>query len=520
MSPTRRIILNILATYGRSLFALVLGLFSGRWLLMSLGATDYGLYGLVGGLTAFITIFNSLLGGAIGRFYALAIGEAQNGNNRESGLRNCQGWFSVALAIHTVIPCVLMIVGHPIGIWLIRNWLIIPPERIVDCVWVWRFVCVSCFVGMINVPFSAMYIAKQYIVELTVYSVVQTVANFSILAYMVSHPRDWLVFYAGFTCLGVVIPQLIICFRAWRVFPECRFVLSECASSMRIRKLLSYCIWQAFGTFSGIIRGQGIAILVNKYFGPKVNAAMALAGTVNHHSTSLVTAMQGAFTPAITTAFGAGDMKLAHALSYRACKFGLLLALLFVLPLSVELEEVLRLWLTTPPPYTTGLCWCMFFILLADKSTLGHMIAVNASGKIALYQVILGGFLILSLPMAWIGVVLGYGVYAIPAALVLTMVACSLGRVWMARSRTGLSARYWFSKVLLPIVFVSAMSGAVGLLPMCCMHPSLVRVIITTICVESLFLPLSWRFSLNAAERVFVSDRFLGLLQRIRGLHG
>ena len=517
MSPTRRIILNILATYGRSLFALVLGLFSGRWLLISLGDTDYGLYGLVGGLTAFIAIFNSLLGGAIARFYALAVGETQKGNDQKAGLRNCQGWFSVALAIHTVIPCFLMIVGCPIGIWLIQNWLIIPSERILDCVWVWRFVCVSCFVGMINVPFSAMYVAKQYIVELTVYSVVQTIVNFSILAYMVSHPRDWLVVYAGLTCLIAVIPQIIICLRALHIFPECRFVLSECVSPTRIRKLLSYCMWQAFGTFSGIVRGQGIAILVNKYFGPKVNAAMALAGTVNQHSTSLVTAMQGAFTPAITTAFGAGDIKLAHALSYRACKFGLLLALLFVLPLSIELREVLRLWLKNPPPYTTGLCWCMLFILLVDKSTLGHMIAVNASGKIALYQVILGGFLILSLPIAWIGVLFGYGVYSIAVALALTMIACSIGRVLMARSRTGLSARYWFLKILWPIILVSVASGSVGLLPMCSMRPSFVRVIVTTICIEIFFLPLSWHFSLNVAERTFVSDRFRGLLLRLRG---
>ena len=520
MSPTRRIILNILATYGRSLFSLVLGLFSGRWLLMSLGATDYGLYGLVGGLTAFIAIFNSLLGGAIGRFYALAIGQAQRSLDPARGLQNCQGWFSVAVVIHTITPCFFMVVGYPTGIWLIRNWLTIPPERIADCVWVWRFVCVSCFVGMVNVPFSAMYIAKQYIAELTIYSVVQTLSNFCILAYMVLHPRDWLVTYAWLTCIIAVLPQLIICVRACYAFPECQFVLSARAGTARIRDLLSYCAWQAFGTFSGIVRGQGIAILVNKYFGPRVNAAMALAGTINQHSTSLVTAMQGAFTPAITTAFGAGDMKFVHALSYRACKFGLLLALIFVLPLSIELQEVLRLWLKNPPPYTTGLCWCMLLILLADKSTLGHMIAVNASGKIALYQVILGGVLILSLPLAWIGVSLGYGVYAVVGALVLTMVACSLGRVLMARSRVGLSARHWFVQVILPIVCISLVSVCAGGLPRCYMRPSFVRVMVTTICVEMVFLPLAWRFSLNVAERAFVSNRIPAVLQKLRGVHG
>ena len=61
MTANRRIFLNIIATYGRSLYALVLGLFTGRWVLMALGESDYGLYGVVAGLTVFIAFFNGLL---------------------------------------------------------------------------------------------------------------------------------------------------------------------------------------------------------------------------------------------------------------------------------------------------------------------------------------------------------------------------------------------------------------------------------------------------------------------------
>ena len=52
MTANRRIFLNIIATYGRSLYALIIGLFCGRWTLMALGEVDYGLIGVVGGLTA------------------------------------------------------------------------------------------------------------------------------------------------------------------------------------------------------------------------------------------------------------------------------------------------------------------------------------------------------------------------------------------------------------------------------------------------------------------------------------
>ena len=49
--PVRRIVLNIVATYGRSLYTLVLGVFSSRWVVMALGDVDFGLFGVVGGLT-------------------------------------------------------------------------------------------------------------------------------------------------------------------------------------------------------------------------------------------------------------------------------------------------------------------------------------------------------------------------------------------------------------------------------------------------------------------------------------
>ena len=52
MTQNRRILLNIAATYGRSLYALVCGLFISRWVLAALGKTDFGVYGVVGGMIA------------------------------------------------------------------------------------------------------------------------------------------------------------------------------------------------------------------------------------------------------------------------------------------------------------------------------------------------------------------------------------------------------------------------------------------------------------------------------------
>ena len=155
MSPNRRIALNIAATYGRSLYALALGLFTARWALMALGQVDYGLYGLVGGLIVFVGFINSILRGSVSRFYGISVGAAQKAGNEERGLEECRQWFNTALSIHTVLPFILVVVGYPLGIWAVKTFLTIPPNRVADCVWVWRFACVTCFIGVFNVPFGA-----------------------------------------------------------------------------------------------------------------------------------------------------------------------------------------------------------------------------------------------------------------------------------------------------------------------------------------------------------------------------
>ena len=150
MTENRRIVLNIVATCGRSLFALACGVFGGRWALMSLGEVNYGLHGLVAGLTVFISFFNDVLGASLGRFYALAVGRARVMG--DDGVEECRRWFSLAVLIHAILPVCLFVVGWPVGEWAIRHYLTIPPDRVAACLWVFRFSCVGCFIGMVSVP--------------------------------------------------------------------------------------------------------------------------------------------------------------------------------------------------------------------------------------------------------------------------------------------------------------------------------------------------------------------------------
>lgn len=515
MTQNRRIVLNIVATYGRSLYALVIGLFCGRWALLALGEVDYGLMGVVGGLVVFISFINGLLASAVGRFYAYTMGQVAS-SRREEGLDLMRMWFSLAVTIHTVIPIVLMAFGFPLGQWVVKNFLVVPVDRVETCMWVFRFVCISCFVAMITVPVNAMYVAKQYIAELTVYSFVTSTLNVVFLYYMLTHPDVWLLRYAFWTCLLSIAPNIIIGLRGIVLFPECKFRMRYAWDRCRFRQLLSYCGWTFVGGLGMVLRNQGIAVLVNKFYGPSTNASMSIATTVNGHSTTLVSAVQGAMTPVITSAIGAGNLEYAKVLSFRFCKFALMATLLFVIPLSLELPEVMRLWLKNPPASVTGLCFIMLMITVVDSQTHGHGIAIMAYGKIKWYQIILGGFNLLTLPLACLFCFCGGTVHYVALSCLITWTLLAYGRLYFAKVYLRMGVGDWLIRIIFPIMLVAAVTVSIASIPQFYMEASFVRVCVTTCIAAFIFLCSCWKFALDREEKDFVMLK----IQKWRMSHG
>jgi len=517
MTPNKRIALNIVATYGRSLYALVIGLFCGRWALMALGQQDYGLYGVICGLTSFIGFICSLMSCSVGRFYAVSVGARQTSENESAAIEECRKWFSTAVFLHTVVPMTLMAIGWPLGEYAIRHaWILVPADRMSAAIWAFRFTCLASLVGMMSVPLNAMYGAKQYIAELTIYSFITTTVNAFFLYYIVTHSGVWLAQYAAWMCFLDVAPGLIISIRAVKLFPECRFRFAYCLNRGRMVKLVSYAGWQAFGILGVTLRFHGLSILLNRrpVFGVMRNSSMSVAFSVASKSETLAGSMVGAFSPALFNAYGAGQMDRVRSLAFQTCKLGAFFTMIFAIPMLLEIDELLHLWLKEPPVYAAGLCWCVIFHQIIDRSAVGHMLAVNASGKIAKYQFFLGSVLIMTLPIAWLFIELDWGIYSVGWAMILTMCVCVLGRIYFARSIVGLPAAYWFRRVLFPLLLVGGASMVVGSLPKLIMEASFLRVVVTTLLCEAVLLPLAWFTLLNRSEHDYIVARLRKMKER------
>lgn len=506
MTPTQRIIANTLATYGRNLFGICLTLFSSRWVLNALGASDFGLYGLVGALVVMIGFLNGVMGLSASRHYAYAIGRSDSLPLAKDGVEEVRKWFNTAISVHTILPAILIAIGYPVGVYCIRSVLAIPPDRIQACILVFRFSLITAFISMLSVPFTAMFTAKQLITELAFFGVVSSALNFAVAFWLTQAGGDRLVLYAILMFLvhaGIPVLQSL---RAGIIFKECRIRPGYLLNAARIRELVSFAGWQLFGCFGWLLRGQGIAVLVNLFFGATVNASLSIANQVSSQAASLSAAMTGAFMPAITTAEGGGQRPRMLALSLKSCKWSAFLVLLFAMPLLLEIETVLRLWLRNPPPHAAELCSFMIIVLLADRVTDGYTTALLAQGRIAAYQVTLGSGLMLSLPLAWLFFKLGCGPVSVGYAWLLTTAFCSLGRLYFGKRQLQMAPGEWARTVLLPLLLIVACAWLAGMAVIHGMPPGFRRVLVTSIVTMAVSLGVGWRVVVNAQERSVLTD--------------
>lgn len=482
MTESKRIIFNTAATYARSVYALLLGLFSSRWVFNALGERDMGLFGVVGSMIVLVVFLNNVMSAAVSRFYAFSIGEAKAMQNDAAGIYHVGKWFNVAFSTHTFLPLLLIATGYPIGIYAIHNgWIVVPPDRIDACVWVFRCSMISAFIAMVSVPYLAMYRAYQFIAELSFWGLLSSTVVFIIAWWLPRYDGDRLVMFAVLSTITPLFITSIQVYRARKHFPACRIYLREMFNCDRFKAMLSYVAWDFWGCLGDLVRQNGTAFVINRNFPPAMNAAYSISAQVNGHTTALSSAMLGALTPAVTTAEGAGEREKAMSLAYRSCKFGAVLILLFAVPLIIEIDEVLKLWLIHPPKAAATICSFVLASLVCHKLGLGLHLMIIAKGRIAVYQLIAGTVSVCTVVLAYIFVRIGFGAVGIGLAFLLDFSALTGVRLIFARRLVGMSAMRWMKDVLLPVMLYCVFTIGIGILPRFFFPESFGRICLTSL---------------------------------------
>jgi len=211
-------------------------------------------------------------------------------------------------------------------------------------------------------------------------------------------------------------------------------------------------------------------------------------------------------------------MTTMRAYAFRASKFGTLLTLLFAIPMFVEVDELLALWLKTPPQFANGLCLCWLVVVVLEKLSLGHIAAVFATGRVAKFCFFRGLMCLTAIPFSVAAVTLSGSVYSIGLALVLTTILAGASDIILARSRAGLGYRCFLMQILIPLLILTIVCTLVGFMPQLVMPQSFFRIVLSTLLVLGIFLPLSWFLVMDNTERVYVRSKVAAKFPFRRGI--
>lgn len=464
----------------------------------SLGVTDYGLYCVVGSIIVFITFLNGAMANSASRYFAYSLGR--------DDFIEVNYWFNAALGIHILLPVLLIIIGWPVGEYVVGHALTIPDNRVGTSILIFRISLVSAFVSMASVPFVAMFTAKQRIAELAAWGMLQAILAFALAWFIRYASGDRLLFYAAGMVWIITLVQAAQVLRARTLFKECAINYRQWFDRQKCKALFSFASWNLFGAAGSVLRDQGSAIILNLFFGPGMNAAYGIASQVSCQTNQLSNAMLGAFSPEITAREGGGERASMLSLSQRASKFGTLLVLLLAIPLMAEMNYILKLWLHIPPPNTALFCQLILGTFLIERLSTGYMLAVQAHGKIVAYQATVGLSLLLTLPLAWLFLKIGFAPTSIGVAFIATMTVTSLGRVFWGRHFFGIPVFQWFTAVVWPSSVVALAATVAALVPRELLSPSFMRLVLVTASSVAAALFSAWFIALDRCEREFAGQ--------------
>jgi O-antigen/teichoic acid export membrane protein len=497
-----RIVVNTVASYARIGVAAGAGFVTVPLALRNLGATDFGIFSVIAGsLTALLFINGALTNGAL-RHMAYSLGE---GSTAEAGQ-----WFSASLVIHGLLALSVLGGALLLSHWVIYSFLNLPQARLGAAMWTYRVVAFLLFMSVLSTPYQALLMAKESFAALYLMAMVGSLFLFAGVVSLKALPGDHLIWYAAINAVSdsfVLFGPVLYCLLRYAECQQLSF-----AGWTRIRKLLSFSSWNLLGTLSVQLRYQGPAVLFNRFFGTVTNAANGIAMQVNGFGSSVSTGLLTATSPAIVKAEAAGDRAEMLLLSNLCNKYAFVLLWLFIGPVLFEMTYCLRLWLRVVPADTMIFSTILLIILLIDMLTAGFRTSVQAEGRIALYQAVIGVLLCISVPVGYLLLRLH-----MPASSVLWATACGsvlagAGRVWFLCKRIGLKAADWVNGVLLPC-FVTSVAcclamGAVRI----SLRPGILRLASLFLLNSGIVIILTWAFANGHAERT-LRKKYVSRLQ-------
>lgn len=490
----RRIARNAVFLYLRMFLLMLIGLFTSRVVLRELGVDDYGIWNAVGGVVTMFTFITASISSAISRYLAYELG-------REDGDR-LRRVFATAMAVQILLCVLLAVLVESVGLGLLNEKMVIPAPRM-DAA---RFV-LHCSLGvlvlnMLSVPFNAAMVAHERMSAFAYISIGEASLKLLVALLLSVSVFDKLETYA-LLMLGVaLIVRLAYGLYCRRNFAECR--THPVFDRPLFREMVGFAGWSFVGSGANVLNVQGASLLVNVFFGVAVNAARGVASQAEAVVKQFVVNFLTALNPQITKSWAAGDREYCWGLVAKGVKFAFLAMLLFVIPVVMEAEMLLRLWLGDVPEGSVLFVRLAMVAMLVDMSGNPLLTLQLATGKIRTYYLSVGGCYLLCLPAVWLAFRLGAGAEWAYICLVAVYLAVFGIRLIFARKDAGFPVGRFLREVVMKLLALAAASSLLPLLAFLLLPEGWLRLLLVCLLAWASIGVLALSFVLTAGERAFL----------------
>ena len=454
MNDNKRIMVNTGVIYIKLLVSALIGLYTSRLILQALGADDYGLYAVVGGIVSFMNIIGTTMITATNRFIAVEIGKGEAGDVNKV--------FNTVLIVHVFLAIGLLFLGETIGQYYVFHYLNVAPGKINDASFVLNLSLITTALSVLSVPYHGLIVAREKFFFASSVEVISLFAKLGLVLLLSLSAGNRLRLFTIIMLLLtliVFIANLLYCYikeqRAIRIKPN--------KTRSDYKEVFGFAGWSLLGATSFIGKEQGAAMIINYFFGTALNAAFGLASQVNRYAMMFTKGISQAAAPQIMKSYGANDSERSLFLVYTISRISTLIMLVIVVPLILCMEPILVIWLKMPPEYTTIYTQFMLINTLVTMFGAGFDACIQSTGKINMNEILTSIIYLSILPIIFILYKLGFPPYVNVVVLPFLSLGVRVMQIYILKNITAFEIKTFWKESLYP----SLMTTVLAFFPLC-----------------------------------------------------
>ena len=319
----KRIAKNTLFLYLRMFVIMLTALFTSRIVLDVLGAADYGLNNVIGGVVVLFSFLNAALLSATQRYINFYLGKQ---DYKQTNIVFC-----MSMNTYLLLSILVVILGETIGMWFVNTQLNIPQDRVYAAQWVYQFTLLQFVINLLRVPYNASIIAYERMNFYAYISLIEVIIKLLVVYLLYITSYDKLIFYSF---LYTIIPLSITVIYKWycnRNFETTKYRVIW--DKVAFKEMFCFSGWSLFGSLANLAAHQGLNILINIFYGVTVNAAAGIANQISTNVYQFISNFQTAFQPQIIKTYAAKELEHFNKLIFQTSKFSYFMVLVLVLPI-------------------------------------------------------------------------------------------------------------------------------------------------------------------------------------------